>query len=500
MDPANDDASETMERPRRKTHLPSHLDDYEVGYRPTEDPPPKASSHCPSKSRSSSRKTSHSGVSSHSRTSRRSVTSTGVYLPPELSSVQTAILEEKIKQRQLDSLRQQVAEDSLADVEYQRLQAQAKEAQQVQEEALRAKETLSKQLERQRKLQQAETELEVAKLVSSMLVKDSGSTTPIHTSSPGNHLSLSQPVCVDQAMSSSPLSSSFQQPATQSPAVTSTIQTCHAERDICDDSWVSQPSFRPLQLTAESKCAPFTAVPQGGSSPVSKVSQTAPITMPVRTVLSATNVISQPHLRAPVMSTSALPLHTSMQSMPPPPITATPQLPTSYTVQPTVIPPVTAHARLLQPPITSHPPLVLQPTSLSYVQPPPFMHNSHPAHMGTELLFASAYGIPQPKLPVFESGNESDFALLKLALDNLLTNHNHLSEQYKYHVLLSHLKLPSAQQLAKAYMYHPRPYSAALQAFQDKYGQPRQLVQSELGVMRMPLITLPYLFSRWWAC
>ncbi|XP_073764218.1 uncharacterized protein [Danio rerio] len=483
MDPANDDASETMERPRRKTHLPSHLDDYEVGYRPTEDPPPKASSHCPSKSRSSSRKTSHSGVSSHSRTSRRSVTSTGVYLPPELSSVQTAILEEKIKQRQLDSLRQQVAEDSLADVEYQRLQAQAKEAQQVQEEALRAKETLSKQLERQRKLQQAETELEVAKLVSSMLVKDSGSTTPIHTSSPGNHLSLSQPVCVDQVMRSSHLSSSFQQPATQSPAVTSTIQTCHAEQGICDDSWVSQPSFRPLQLTAESKGAPFTAVPQGGSSPVSKVSQTAPITMPVRTVLSATNVISQPHLRAPVMSTSALPLHTSMQSMPPPPITATPQLPTSYTVPQTVIPPVTAHARLLQPPITSHPPPVLQPTSLSYVQPPPFMHNSHPAHMGTELLFASAYGIPQPKLPVFESGNESDFALLKLALDNLLTNHHHLSEQYKYHVLLSHLKLPSAQQLAKAYMYHPRPYSAALQALQDKYGQPRQLVQSELGVM-----------------
>lgn len=103
--------------------------------------------------------------------------------------------------------------------------------------------------------------------------------------------------------------------------------------------------------------------------------------------------------------------------------------------------------------------------------------------MGTELLFASACGIPQPKLPVFESGNESDFAMLKLTLHNLLTNHNHLSEQYKYHVLISHLKHPSAQQLAKAYMYHPRPYSAALQALQDKYGQPRQLVQSELGVM-----------------
>ncbi|GAA6089522.1 uncharacterized protein LOC113069086 [Tachysurus ichikawai] len=32
-------------------------------------------------------------------------------------------------------------------------------------------------------------------------------------------------------------------------------------------------------------------------------------------------------------------------------------------------------------------------------------------------------------------------------------------------------------------MYHPQPYSAALQALQDKYGQPRQLVQSELGAI-----------------
>ncbi len=79
------------------------------------------------------------------------------------------MLEEKIKQRQYDSLRQQVEEDSLIDLEHQRLQAQAKEAQRMQEEALAAKEALLKQLERQRKLQQAETELEVAKLVSSML-------------------------------------------------------------------------------------------------------------------------------------------------------------------------------------------------------------------------------------------------------------------------------------------------------------------------------------------
>lgn len=32
-------------------------------------------------------------------------------------------------------------------------------------------------------------------------------------------------------------------------------------------------------------------------------------------------------------------------------------------------------------------------------------------------------------------------------------------------------------------MYDVRPYTTALQALQDKYGQPRQLVQSELGAI-----------------
>lgn len=75
------------------------------------------------------------------------------------------------------------------------------------------------------------------------------------------------------------------------------------------------------------------------------------------------------------------------------------------------------------------------------------------------------------------------FALLKLALDNPNSHHTHISEQYKYQVLLSHLKFASAQQLAKAYMHHPQPYTAALQALQKKYGQPRQLVQSELSTI-----------------
>lgn len=96
---------------------------------------------------------------------------------------------------------------------------------------------------------------------------------------------------------------------------------------------------------------------------------------------------------------------------------------------------------------------------------------------------ATSYGIPKPMIPCFESGKESDFALLKMVLDNLLNSHLHLNEHYKYQVLLGHLKLQSALQLAKAYMHDPRTYTTAMQALQDKCGQLRQLIQSELGAI-----------------
>ncbi len=54
-------------------------------------------------------------------------------------------------------------------------------------------------------------------------------------------------------------------------------------------------------------------------------------------------------------------------------------------------------------------------------------------------------------------------------------------------MLLSHLKFASAQQHAKAYMHHVQPYTTSLQALQEKYGQPRQLVQSELGAIMSAL-------------
>lgn len=98
-----------------------------------------------------------------------------------------------------------------------------------------------------------------------------------------------------------------------------------------------------------------------------------------------------------------------------------------------------------------------------------------------EMAIASSYGIPKPKLINFTSGKESDFALLKKGLDGILGPHLHLTEDYKFQVLLDHLKLPAAFQIAKRYMYDSMPYTRAMQALQQRYGQPRQLVQGEIG-------------------
>ncbi len=126
-------------------------------------------------------------------------------------------------------------------------------------------------------------------------------------------------------------------------------------------------------------------------------------------------------------------------------------------------------------------PYPVPPTDTSYNRAVMYPFPAQPP--GLEMLAASAYGVPKSAIPYFETGRESDFALLKMALDNVMNNQPHLSEHYKYQVLLSHLKLPTALQLAKAYMYDPRPYKTALKVLQNKYGQSRQLVQSELGVI-----------------
>ena len=87
--------------------------------------------------------------------------------------------------------------------------------------------------------------------------------------------------------------------------------------------------------------------------------------------------------------------------------------------------------------------------------------------------------MPKPKIPDFTTDSEKEFANLKLALNNLLEPHSELTENYKYHMLLEHLKLPEAQMIGQSCRHKPFPYTAAMHALQLQYGQPHQLAQSE---------------------
>lgn len=80
-----------------------------------------------------------------------------------------------------------------------------------------------------------------------------------------------------------------------------------------------------------------------------------------------------------------------------------------------------------------------------------------------------------------------EFAMLQLVLTNLLSPHE--SEHYKYHILLDHLKFPPARNLALAYANDLRPYSMALFALLQKYGQPHQLVLREIkAILALPKV------------
>ncbi|XP_067272571.1 uncharacterized protein [Pseudorasbora parva] len=246
MDTAASDASETVDRPKRQSKLPSYLGDYEVGNLPPMDPPPIASSRCHSQHKSQSRKTSHSKASSRSRSSCHSIIS-GVHATSALTNSQAAIVEERLKQRQYDNLLQQIEDDTLAEIEYQRLQTQAKEAQHAQEEALRAKEALSNQLERRRKLKRAETDLEVAKLVSSLLSQDPSLTNTEPQASPDTTGPPSQ-----FPHASSAHSSIFQQSPCPSPSMMQATRTVpEAQSTLRVPHTVQSTPKLPLQLALQ---------------------------------------------------------------------------------------------------------------------------------------------------------------------------------------------------------------------------------------------------------
>ncbi|KAL0152965.1 hypothetical protein M9458_051718 [Cirrhinus mrigala] len=107
----------------------------------------------------------------------------------------------------------------------------------------------------------------------------------------------------------------------------------------------------------------------------------------------------------------------------------------------------------------------------------------------TAPLQSSYRRVEGPSFPDLTREDESQYLMVKMALSNLLDPGE--SEQYKYHILLDHLKVDQAKTLALAYVYAPDPYTQAIRALDEGYSQPRQLALIKLqAIMEMPAIRI----------
>lgn len=353
---------------------------------------------------------------------------------------------------ELVELQQHIQEDQQIDHERQQLQTQVREAQQLQDEAIRAQESLTRRLERQRQLNKRAKELEIAKMITSLLkekmqVPDGARSSPCLT----DHRKVSNPVF-------SPSETLAPTPVNVAPPPESGL----VSRESSSTSCAFCPAFRKSDFASSAPYSPASCGPGTASSDCS------------------CSYSDGDRSSRPPRNTTFTPLSSSSCAVSISPSTATvcPFFRTlalylcTLELQPSLYAIFSSSA-------FNYP---VQATMCSTSALPP-SSPQQPQAADISPFIATSYGIPKPMIPCFESGKENDFALLKMALDNLLNSHLHLNEQYKYQVLLGHLKLPSVLQLAKANMHDLRPYTTAMQALQDKYGQPRQLVQSELGAI-----------------
>ncbi|XP_005167247.1 uncharacterized protein [Danio rerio] len=493
-------------RTQRERHPPAYLGDYDVGYQPSQIPassagdrntmpaaaiasahPDEAHVPCRSLSAHSSAKSRQSR--SRTKTTRSSVSSRST--ASQLTELQAAIVEEKLKSMELAEMQRQMVEESKAEEQCEFLDQQARLALYEREELLReqqrrshqldeearaahkTKELITKQLERQRRIKQKEMELEKARLVASLLRESESENATAISQTEGeldpeqvqtDTLRLPKVEVAHHTLRQFPDSTQHSTPHTyQSKPVTAQPLVPHSVHEHITSHATSKSLY----------VEPMNVVP----SPICSVA--APGVFPSQVKLHVADVCPpltvQPSLSYERQTYSQLGsnLLCPGASYVSPDSTATsyaqpPHQSISVPSQPTIN---QSQNPVRQQQLSSQP---LPRLNVPSVQPPA------PANV-MDMLIANSYGIPKPALPTFESGRESDFALLKMALDSLIGCHAHLTEQFKYQVLLDRIRLPSAYKLAQAYMHDPTPYTTALQALQDKYGQPRQLVQSELG-------------------
>lgn len=344
-----------------------------------------------------------------------------------MSDLHASLLEEKKRRDELEELKRQRQEDEQLDTECVLIDKEARDAPQRQQEAQRKRETIVRQVAMNRCIRIKEQELEAAQLVSSFIRENLSDDHPAVASAPIS--SSLQDIAAAASVYELPPSRIF----TPAPA---NMRYAESQSD----------STPPLSQIGY----PCTPQPSGP--------QSRPMPQPLQQTL------------APVQASTST-VQTLLSSIPPVPAHATPSLSTHHV-------PVTLS--MVQDPWQSasmHVPVTLgrvqapdqsasmlgpvQPTFTGSLPPMPMQTMSSQSpyntlvqpHTVMDLVMASAYGIPKPSLPVYKSGQESDFALFKLALDNLLDNHPHLTEQYKYKILLEHLQHPGAHKLARSCMH-----------------------------------------------
>ncbi|KAK7878202.1 hypothetical protein WMY93_034382, partial [Mugilogobius chulae] len=125
----------------------------------------------------------------------------------------------------------------------------------------------------------------------------------------------------------------------------------------------------------------------------------------------------------------------------------------------------------------------------SPLAPPPTQHRSpperappvsqRPSYSAPLPAVEPFYRGPQPTIPKFINPDPSEFARLRIALENLLPAN--ATELFSYQILVDHLILEEARLIADAYLNSPTPYSDTMAALHDKFGQPHQLALRKIA-------------------
>ncbi len=98
---------------------------------------------------------------------------------------------------------------------------------------------------------------------------------------------------------------------------------------------------------------------------------------------------------------------------------------------------------------------------------------THPS--STEYVYRG----PTPSIPKFSRPDPSEFARLRIALENLLPPDG--TELFKYQILVDHLKLDEAKLIADAFLNSPTPFTDTMVALHEKFGQPHQLALRKIA-------------------